>query len=30
MHLHFPSFSRLKRKGEAYELYPEPWMHDAA
>ena len=27
MHLHFPSFSRLARRGNAYELYAEPWMH---
>jgi glyoxylase-like metal-dependent hydrolase (beta-lactamase superfamily II) len=27
MHLHFPSFSRLARRGNAYELHPEPWMH---
>jgi hypothetical protein len=27
MHLHFPSFSRLARRGNAYELYPEPWVH---
>jgi glyoxylase-like metal-dependent hydrolase (beta-lactamase superfamily II) len=27
MHVHFPSFSRLKRKGDAYELIAEPWMH---
>ena len=27
MHLHFPSFSRLGRRGNAYELHPEPWMH---
>ncbi len=27
MHVHFPSFSRLKRKGAAYELIAEPWMH---
>jgi glyoxylase-like metal-dependent hydrolase (beta-lactamase superfamily II) len=27
MHLHFPSFSRLARRANAYELHPEPWMH---
>jgi glyoxylase-like metal-dependent hydrolase (beta-lactamase superfamily II) len=27
MHLHFPSFSRLARLGNTYELHPEPWMH---
>jgi glyoxylase-like metal-dependent hydrolase (beta-lactamase superfamily II) len=27
MHLHFPSFSRLARRGNAYQLHPEPWMH---
>lgn len=27
MHLHFPSFSHLKRSGDAYELIPEPWVH---
>ena len=27
MHVHFPSFSRLKRKGDAYELIAEPWVH---
>jgi glyoxylase-like metal-dependent hydrolase (beta-lactamase superfamily II) len=27
MHLHFPSFSRLARRGDAYELHPEPWVH---
>ncbi len=27
MHVHFPSFSRLKRKGNAYELIAEPWVH---
>ena len=27
MHLHFPSFSRLARRGDAYALYPEPWVH---
>jgi hypothetical protein len=25
MHLHFPAFSRLARKGEAYALIPEAW-----
>src|SRR6202140_999733 len=25
MHLHFPAFSRLARKGEAYALVPEAW-----
>ena len=28
MHLHFPSFARLRRKGNAYELLPEPWVHE--
>lgn len=27
MHLHFPSFSRLARRGNAYALYPEAWVH---
>ena len=27
MHLHFPSFSRLTRRGDAYELISEPWVH---
>lgn len=27
MHLHFPAFSRLARKGDAYQLYPEAWVH---
>jgi glyoxylase-like metal-dependent hydrolase (beta-lactamase superfamily II) len=27
MHLHFPSFARLKRRGDAYELVPEAWVH---
>lgn len=27
MHLHFPAFSHLSRKGSAYELYPEAWVH---
>jgi glyoxylase-like metal-dependent hydrolase (beta-lactamase superfamily II) len=27
MHLHFPSFSRLARRGDAYALYPEAWVH---
>jgi len=27
MHLHFPAFSRLARRGEAYVLYPEAWVH---
>jgi glyoxylase-like metal-dependent hydrolase (beta-lactamase superfamily II) len=27
MHLHFPSFARLKRRGNAYELVPEAWVH---
>ena len=29
MHLHFPAFSRLARRGDAYALYPEAWVHDA-
>ena len=28
MHLHFPSFAHLRRKGNAYELLPEPWSHE--
>jgi glyoxylase-like metal-dependent hydrolase (beta-lactamase superfamily II) len=27
MHLHFPSFARLARRGNGYQLYPEPWVH---
>ena len=27
MHLHFPAFSRLARRGDAYVLYPEAWVH---
>jgi glyoxylase-like metal-dependent hydrolase (beta-lactamase superfamily II) len=27
MHLHFPAFARLARRGEAYALYPEAWVH---
>ena len=27
MHLHFPAFSRLPRRGEGYALYPEAWVH---
>jgi glyoxylase-like metal-dependent hydrolase (beta-lactamase superfamily II) len=27
MHLHFPSFARLKRRGDAYGLVPEAWVH---
>lgn len=27
MHTHFPAFSRLARKGDAYQLYPEAWVH---
>jgi glyoxylase-like metal-dependent hydrolase (beta-lactamase superfamily II) len=27
MHLHFPAFSRLARRGDAYALYPEAWAH---
>lgn len=27
MHLHFPAFARLARRGEGYELYPEAWVH---
>jgi glyoxylase-like metal-dependent hydrolase (beta-lactamase superfamily II) len=27
MHLHFPAFSRLARRGEGYQLYPEAWVH---
>ena len=28
MHLHFPAFSRLARRGNAYALYPEAWVHE--
>ena len=27
MHTHFPGFARLARRGEAYALYPEMWVH---
>jgi glyoxylase-like metal-dependent hydrolase (beta-lactamase superfamily II) len=27
MHLHFPAFSRLARRGNAYALYSEAWVH---
>jgi glyoxylase-like metal-dependent hydrolase (beta-lactamase superfamily II) len=27
MHLHFPAFARLARRGEGYVLYPEAWVH---
>ncbi len=27
MHLHFPAFARLARRGDAYALYPEAWGH---
>jgi glyoxylase-like metal-dependent hydrolase (beta-lactamase superfamily II) len=27
MHLHFPAFSRLARRGEGYALYAEAWVH---
>jgi glyoxylase-like metal-dependent hydrolase (beta-lactamase superfamily II) len=27
MHLHFPAFSRLARRGDAYALCPEAWAH---
>ena len=27
MHLHFPAFSRLARRGDAYQLYAEAWVH---
>jgi hypothetical protein len=27
MHLHFPSFSRLRRRGDGYALCPEAWIH---
>jgi glyoxylase-like metal-dependent hydrolase (beta-lactamase superfamily II) len=27
MHLHFPAFARLARRGNAYALYPEAWVH---
>lgn len=28
MHLHYPSFCHLAREGDAYRLYPEPWVHE--
>jgi glyoxylase-like metal-dependent hydrolase (beta-lactamase superfamily II) len=28
MHLHFPAFSRLARRGDAYALCPENWVHN--
>ena len=28
MHLHFPAYSRLARRGDAYALYPEAWVHN--
>jgi glyoxylase-like metal-dependent hydrolase (beta-lactamase superfamily II) len=28
MHLHFPAFSRLARRGDAYALSPENWVHN--
>jgi len=28
MHLHFPAFSRLARRGDAYALHPEAWVHE--
>jgi glyoxylase-like metal-dependent hydrolase (beta-lactamase superfamily II) len=27
MHLHYPGFSRLVKRGEAYALIPEAWQH---
>ena len=27
MHLHFPAFSRLARRGDGYALYSEAWVH---
>jgi glyoxylase-like metal-dependent hydrolase (beta-lactamase superfamily II) len=27
MHLHFPAFSRLARRGDAYAIWPEAWVH---
>jgi glyoxylase-like metal-dependent hydrolase (beta-lactamase superfamily II) len=27
MHLHFPAFSRLARRGDGYALIPEAWVH---
>jgi glyoxylase-like metal-dependent hydrolase (beta-lactamase superfamily II) len=27
MHLHFPAFSRLARRGDAYALFSEAWVH---
>jgi len=28
MHLHFPAFARLARRGDAYALHPEAWVHE--
>jgi glyoxylase-like metal-dependent hydrolase (beta-lactamase superfamily II) len=28
MHLHFPAFSRLARRGDAYALFSEAWVHN--
>ncbi|MBA2397752.1 MAG: MBL fold metallo-hydrolase [Bradyrhizobium sp.] len=28
MHLHFPAFSRLARRGDAYALFAEAWVHN--
>jgi glyoxylase-like metal-dependent hydrolase (beta-lactamase superfamily II) len=27
MHLHFPAFARLARRGDAYALHNEAWIH---
>ena len=27
MHLHFPAFARLAKRGDGYQLYPEAWVH---
>jgi glyoxylase-like metal-dependent hydrolase (beta-lactamase superfamily II) len=27
MHLHFPAFARLSRRGEGFALTPEAWVH---
>ena len=27
MHLHFPAFSRLAKRGDGYVLVPEAWVH---
>jgi hypothetical protein len=27
MHMHFPAFSRLARRGDAYAILSEAWVH---